>query len=510
MGIELLHKAKEKCKKEYVFAFLVAFLGGLFVHMYKFTNNLPNHDSMYNFYSDQNVVGSGRWFLSIACGFSSYYDLPWLNGIVSMVLVGCTAVVIVCVMKIKNPVAIFLTASLLVTYPAITETLCFEFTADGYMLAMLLSALSVLVIIKCKNKWLAVIMCSGLLCLTCAIYQAYISFAIVLFLCWVILAAFDCEFKIKNYFGYIFQFVVSAIMGLVVFYGIWKVCLSVQNVAPNDYQGISGVGFLNFSEMIIAIKNVIMAFVRVILEKNIFKHGISLYSVINIAFILFSLIVLIVAFIKTRMYRSRVRFLTTVICLLVVPLAVCMWQFVSIDVVYSLRMMQSLVLVYILMIVLCERYIKGNLSIAFVLLNVIMISNLCVQANVAYYYLNYEYENSYAEAVRLEYAIEEVCKEYNYKYKVAIIGHREAEVALNQDSEVNKYFMYTNMIEKSLLLDSVHTRNFLKNVLYFDGEFADSDILTTIESTEEYKKMKPWFDGGTIEIIDDVITVKLG
>ena len=40
MGIELLHKVKEKCKKEYVLAFWVAFLGGLLVHMYKFTLQL--------------------------------------------------------------------------------------------------------------------------------------------------------------------------------------------------------------------------------------------------------------------------------------------------------------------------------------------------------------------------------------------------------------------------------------------------------------------------------------
>lgn len=74
-----MHKLWRKWKKEYSFTFITSFICGIFLHIYKFTNYLPNHDSMYNFYHDQNVIGSGRWFLSFACGFSSYFDLPWIN-----------------------------------------------------------------------------------------------------------------------------------------------------------------------------------------------------------------------------------------------------------------------------------------------------------------------------------------------------------------------------------------------------------------------------------------------
>jgi len=60
-----------------------------------------------------------------------------------------------------------------------------------------------------------------------------------------------------------------------------------------------------------------------------------------------------------------------------------------------------------------------------------------------------------------------------------------------------------------LLFDSMHTENFLKNVLYYDANFADYDEKVTIENTKEFSQMESWFKGGSIEIINNTITIKL-
>ena len=143
MGEHLLAFYKTKIPSNYKLAFFSSFIIGLIVHLYKFTNTLPNHDSMFNFYSDQNVLGSGTWALSIACGFSSYYDLPWVNGLLSIFFLALTVVVIVALFRIQNPVVIVLSGGILAASPATTETFFFLFTADGYMLAMFLAALAV-------------------------------------------------------------------------------------------------------------------------------------------------------------------------------------------------------------------------------------------------------------------------------------------------------------------------------------------------------------------------------
>ena len=140
MGSEILTFYRKNVKKSWKTAFVSAFMIGLLVHIYKFTNLLPNADALYNFYSNQNMTASGRWFLSVACGISSYFDLPWVNGVLSLVFMGLTAAMVAEVFRMENPVVIALSSGLLVSFPAITATMSYEFTADGYMLAMALAA----------------------------------------------------------------------------------------------------------------------------------------------------------------------------------------------------------------------------------------------------------------------------------------------------------------------------------------------------------------------------------
>ena len=143
MGKNIVAYYKGKIKKEWKIAFFSTLAIGILIHIYKFTNTLPNRDAVYNYYADQNIVGSGRWFLTVASGLSSWFDLPWINGLLSIIFIGIAAAVIVDVFDLQNPVLIGLIAALLVSFPGITETFFFEYTADGYMVAMLLAALAV-------------------------------------------------------------------------------------------------------------------------------------------------------------------------------------------------------------------------------------------------------------------------------------------------------------------------------------------------------------------------------
>lgn len=186
MGLELLDFFKSKVKKEYKIAFFTTFIITLLVHLYKFTNTLPNLDSIMNYYSNQNILASGRWALSLACGLSSYYDLPWVIAIFSCLFISLTVVVIIKLFKIDNPILITLIGALIGSSPATTETFFFQFTADGYMLSMLLAALAVYFsrIDENRNSYkFFSIMC---ICLSCGIYQAYVSFALILAVCYFI------------------------------------------------------------------------------------------------------------------------------------------------------------------------------------------------------------------------------------------------------------------------------------------------------------------------------------
>lgn len=178
---------KWKIKRNWKLAFISTWIIGMLVHMYKFTNTLWTGDSLYNFYSDQNMIGSGRWFLSIACGISSYYDLPWLIGAMSITYIACTAVILTELFQIRSKEMIVLTGGLLAAFPGITQTFFYEFTADGYMLAMFMAALAVYISRMGKHGFLRHAASALLLCMVCGIYQSYVCFALVLIVCGIVL-----------------------------------------------------------------------------------------------------------------------------------------------------------------------------------------------------------------------------------------------------------------------------------------------------------------------------------
>ena len=130
-------------RKEWKTAFWTVFILGLLIHFPVIAGDFPNHDGLASMYFDQNMITSGRWFLMIACGFSSYFALPWVIGLLSLFFLGIGAAALIEFLEIKNELSVMLLAGLLVSFPALASTYAYIFTADGYMLALCLAFFSV-------------------------------------------------------------------------------------------------------------------------------------------------------------------------------------------------------------------------------------------------------------------------------------------------------------------------------------------------------------------------------
>ena len=92
-----------KLKQEnIIIPFLTTIVVGLIAHFPVMINNFPNADAMGSLYFDQNMVTSGRWFLTVACGISSYFDLKWVNGVLSLLYLALSAVVLVKFFEVKS------------------------------------------------------------------------------------------------------------------------------------------------------------------------------------------------------------------------------------------------------------------------------------------------------------------------------------------------------------------------------------------------------------------------
>ena len=110
----------------------------------------------------------------IACGFSSYYTLPWLIGVLGLLLLALSAAALTELLEVRDSVAIVLISGLLVSFPALAFHLCLCIYLDGYMLALFLAILAVLFTKKKRLGFLG-----GGICLAFSMgtYQAYVSVA---------------------------------------------------------------------------------------------------------------------------------------------------------------------------------------------------------------------------------------------------------------------------------------------------------------------------------------------
>ena len=509
MGENLIAFYKEKVKREWKIAFLAAFLGCLLVHIFKFTNTLPNHDSLYNVYTDQNMTGSGRWFLQYACGISSYFDLPWMNGLLCAVYLGLTAAIVAETLDMKNPVVIVLSSLVLVTTISTTETLFFEFTADGYLLALMMCALAAY--LGCKGKcWYHYAIGGVCICLSLAVYQAYLSFAVVLSVCYLVIHMLNEDLDAKAAWKWVGKNVVIYGGAMAAYFVIWKLILAVTGIPVNDYQGISEVGTLRLATILSgaveSVKNLLLYF----LEWNILEHPVTLYAVLNILFLLCFVCIVIAAIVKSGIWKKKASLLTLLVSLIACVPVASVWSFISEGVFYRPMMMHSVSLLYILAIVLFDKWACKRTSTAFGLLIALICFNCSVMANISYFYLDKCYERSYYMGSQMMERIEQVQEEYGEGIEsIAFIGNRAYEVVLINSAQGNRIPLLGSVIETDFLYDHTHAYLFVRNTYDMDLTSASYKELLALEDTAAVQNMDIWPAENSVEIIDGILVIKL-
>ena len=510
MGENLIIWYRDKMKREWKIAFFSAFLVCLLVHIYKFTNTLPNHDSVYNIYSTQNITGSGRWFLQYVCGISSYFDLPWLNGLLSAVYLGLTAVIVTELLDIKNPVVIILSSAILAASPSTTETVFFGYTVDGYMLGLTMGALAAL--LSCKNPSVRKSVFSAvLLSLTCAVYQAYLSFAILLCAAYLVLHLMNPDFTVKKAWGWIGRHVVIYTAALASYYVVWKIALRAMDVQAVGYQGIDQVGHIGISTLVHGAIDSVSNLFYFLFEWNIFKFPISTYAAINVIFVLCFIGILVAALKKSNAGKEFGRLATILLVLLACVPMISIWEFTSDTVFYRPMMLHSVSVFYILALILCNRWVKPKFSTIFGLLTAAMVFNFAVMANISYFYLDKSYERSYYIASEIMEEIEELTLPEGGKViKIAFIGDRGQETRLDNKYPSNQNFMMSKLLESDIISNGEHAYRFMENLFGLNLPEVTSQEQKQLEKNPQVQNLPTWPNRDCVAVIDDTVVVRLG
>ena len=81
----------QKIGKGQKWAFISCVLVGYLVHLYAFTNIIPNGDGLSRVYDLQQMTVSGRWFLHYATALNNFTQMPAVIGALSLLLLGLAA-----------------------------------------------------------------------------------------------------------------------------------------------------------------------------------------------------------------------------------------------------------------------------------------------------------------------------------------------------------------------------------------------------------------------------------
>lgn len=508
MGNQIMAFWNRNVKRSWKTAFLAAVILGFCVHMYKFTNTLPGNDSLYNFYHDQNIIGAGRWFLSLACGISSYHDLPWLIGVLSVVFLALTTVVIADHFRIEDPVMLILCAGMVTVFPSITDTLYFEFTADGYFLAMLLAALAARLtrmdVITPKRAVAGAV----LVCLACGIYQAYVSAALVLAICGFLLELLEGKRTTKECWKWTLTQAGIYIAALAGYYVIWQVLMKLQNVTPVEYRGIDDLGSFGIHTLIAGVRSMIQTLVLFFFEWNFLKNGLTLYGALNLALLGVLALGLWTAAWKSGLFRRKQHLLLAVLCLIALPMSVCIWHFASAEAAYHPRMMGSICILFIFALVLADRWFKPKWSAVAGVIAAVMILNNAVQANITYYYMDRSYERSYATALEMTMRVRPLAEESGVT-RVAIAGNVRNQASMDVSEEGVYFPLLARTVMDTLFYDHIHIKMYMDEIFDLGLEFVDQLEADRISRMEEVAQMGIWPAGDSIAVIGDTIVIKI-
>lgn len=272
---------------------------------------------------------------------------------------------------------------------------------------------------------------------------------------------------------------------------------------------------MQFNSPLRALVSAIQVTILFFLQWNVFEHGFTTYSLLNILFLFSFAFVVITSIVKSKLFQRKFHLGLICLCGLALIPFICLWCFASDDISYRPMMLVSISLLYIFTAILADRWIEVKYSNLAGLMLALIVFNNSIIANISYNYMHLCNQNTFAESIEMMTRIHDLQAEYEIA-DIAILGNRSAEVQLIPaeqspagNSAAASSFIISSGLEKSLLYDDDHTRLYLENVHSLDLPAASSEKLEKLAQSAAVQEMEIWPSRGSIQVIESTLVIKL-
>ena len=505
---EFFQDSRAKIKSTWKIAFFSAFLLGILIHLPVMLSDIPNHDGLSSMYFDQNMITSGRWFLSIACGFSSYFTIPWIIGLIGLFWLGLAAAALTEVLELTDPLVITVVSGLLVSFPALASTFAYVFTLDGYMLALFLAILAVLFTKKYEKGWLAG---AVWLAFSMGTYQAYLPFAILL--CVYVILLFFMETKgFRDKAVYALRYLGMGAAGAALYYVILQILLKLQGKVLDTYQGINSMEHGSGQGLFATVKGMYLDFLAFTVHGNVLVNNIFSLAAC-VVLLLLTAYLLIRGMLQRKWWKNPLFFVIIILLAAGLPLLTNVILVISPNLTYHLLMRYQWVLYLILMLAFVSRSAmkegKADIGIqwAALLAAVVLIFNYGVSDNIGYSNLEKKYEKTYAYCVRLLDRIEQT-DGYYQGIPIALVGVIGYDEFPTTDITGKVTDGMIGLSGDYLIYKGADYQSFIQNYLGATLNFLDPDTVGEIYMTQEYIDMDTFPGANSTKVVEGILYVK--
>ena len=495
-------------------AFFGCLLSGYLVHLYVFTNIIPNSDGLSRIFDPQQMTVSGRWFLHFASYFNGFTQMPAVIGLFSVLFLALAAALAVSLLGIRSRALSALSGALMAAFPAVGYTFLYLFTASAYCFAIFLAVLSVSLARRGRWHWLA-----GCLLLACSMgtYQAYVTVAIGLSLLVIFRETLDpsASFSATLRLGVRLMLFLAA--GAVLYYGILLVFLQVKDLELLSYLGMdaasSGYPFGQLPRLILDSYKQVVSFFFLPGSANGFA---DLWMVIlDLAALALGGACFLLHLGKKGLYRDRWRPLTALSMVALLPLGMDFGQILSPWSVPTPLMKYAFVSVYLLVLLavglLDSQGASAGLGAwvppAAVLWGVLLLV-FCLNTNNLLYTASAQAHRATESYLTRLLARVEACPGYESGMEVAIVG------AIPEDQLTAQIDIYDQVDHYSVPRDTVAPLN--KHIYYYLNDWLnipvaepDEDTMIAVAASPEFQSMPLYPAQGSVQMVGGRVVVML-
>lgn len=491
-------------------AFFSCLITGYLVHLYAFTNIIPNSDGLDRVYDTQQMTISGRWFLHYASVLNDYTQMPAAIGLLSLLFLSAAAVLVVQLLSLKSSVLAGFAGAIMAAFPCTGYMFLYLFTASAYSIAIFLAVLSVwLAARKGNGGWLL-----GVLCLACSmgIYQAYVTVAISLSLLLVLRETLRTKARFEQTFFFGVRLAAYLAAGAVMYYAVLLVFLKVKNLTLLSYLGMdaasSGYPITQLPHLLVSTYAQVVQFFFYAGADNTFT---SVFLVIlDCVAVLAGVLFLARHIIGHRLWTERWRLGIAAAMLLLLPLGMNFGQILSPFSTPTPLMKYAFVTAYLLVLFaadLCDRQTEwyagaaaAGLS-AFLLLFCLNTNNLLYTASAQAHRATESYTTRLLSRI-------ESCPGYQTGMEIVIIGTIPAE-QLSADIPSYEQVQHYSVPFDSVLQRNKHIYYYLKDWLNFPVEEPEEQTMISVAASEEFAAMPLYPAEGSIQVVNGRVVVKL-